>query len=65
MTFQYSTIVNLKSKIIAFFKMRNVTLFRNFEDRIQKLILILIGLIFRFKSKIENQFKFQLQAFLF
>ena len=60
MTFQYSTIVNLKSKIIAFFKMRNVTLFRNFEDRIQKLILILIGLIFRFKSKIENQFKFQL-----
>ena len=65
MTFQYSTIVNLKSKIIAFFKMRNVTLFRNFEDRIQKLILILIGLIFRFKSKIENQLKSQLQAFLF
>lgn len=65
MTFQYSTIVYLKSKIIAFFKMRNVTLFRNFEDRIQKLILILIGLIFRFKSKIENQFKSQLQAFLF
>lgn len=65
MTFQYSTIVYLKSKIIAFFKMRNVTLFRNFEDRIQKLILILIGLIFRSKSKIENQFKSQLQAFLF